>query len=81
MASAGVEEHRKAGEGRVNIAVEPGIPSGQQTRLPAIAAYVLAWGQDREGSDDFSLVHEQVAYMLVEQASIVLWNCQQLTSN
>jgi hypothetical protein len=66
-------------EGRVNISEVPGIPSGHRTKLPVIAVFVLGWSNDGKFSKEFSFAHEQVAYMLVEQASMVLWNCQKVT--
>jgi hypothetical protein len=66
----------------VKAAVALGLLVGEQTKLPVIAAMVLGWGEASAGEFvGFSAVKEQMAYMLAEQVSMVLWNCVQATDD
>lgn len=62
-----------------NVALVPGLPTGKPTKLPVIAALVLAWSAAAHDgpavSAGYSLEKEQIVYALAEQACMVLWNC------
>eukprot|EP00892_Ulva_mutabilis_P005042 jgi/Ulvmu1/290/UM001_0294.1 len=63
-----------------NVALVPGLPTGKPTKLPVIAALVLAWSAvaGADGADaaaGYSPEKEQIVYALAEQACMVLWNC------
>ena len=61
-------------------ALVPGLPTGKPTKLPVIAALVLAWSAAARDGAAYSAGHspekEQIVYALAEQACMVLWSCQ-----
>ena len=75
--AAGEAQTEDSADAAPNVAVVPGLPTGQQTKLPVLAVMVLAWGEptDEHGVLGFTAIKEQLAYVLAEHVSMALWNC------